>query len=255
MDIGKSLTFFTEDERWLEKLAIGTGVVLISLVLSPVLIGVIGFLIVAGYCVRLLKNVRDGAAQPLPEWDQWGDDLIRGFKLAVVAFVWALPGIVFALPLAIGGAMTDGQSDTAATFGGLLVACGGCLTFLYGLAVAVLMPGFTIAYAQDEEIKSGLQATQIWHWTRQNIGQVVIVTVAYLVGSLVLTLVGSIVGTIACLIGLVVTIPLATLATSLFRFHLYGQLAHEFPMTGSGLGVTTVATFPNVPMENPPDSI
>ena len=63
MDIGKALTFFTEDERWVEKMAIGTGVAVVSLVLSPVLIGIVGFLIIAGYSVRLLQHVRDGNRQ------------------------------------------------------------------------------------------------------------------------------------------------------------------------------------------------
>src|ERR1700712_1787676 len=101
MDIGKALTFFTEDERWLEKLAIGTGVTIISLILSPVLIGIVGLFIIAGYCVRLFQNVRDGNPKPLPEWDQWSEDLIRGFKWAVVAIVWSLPLIVFSTPMSI----------------------------------------------------------------------------------------------------------------------------------------------------------
>jgi hypothetical protein len=91
MDIGRALTFFTEDERWIEKTAIGTGVLLLSTLLSFVLVGVVGFFIVMGYGVRLLQNVRDGVNPILPEWDQWGDDLSRGFKLFVVQFIWALP--------------------------------------------------------------------------------------------------------------------------------------------------------------------
>jgi hypothetical protein len=58
MDIAKALTFITEDERWLEKLAIGVGIVLISSFLAPLLIGLLGFFIVAGYAIRLLQNVR-----------------------------------------------------------------------------------------------------------------------------------------------------------------------------------------------------
>ena len=36
MDIGRALTYFTDDERWVEKTAIGTGVLLISTLLSLV---------------------------------------------------------------------------------------------------------------------------------------------------------------------------------------------------------------------------
>ena len=232
MDIGKAITFFTEDERWLEKLAIGAGLGLISVFLSPVLIGVVGFLIIAGYCVRLLQNVRDGNSQPLPEWNQWGEDLIRGFKLAVVSVVWALPTLVFYIPMAIGGAMTDNQGGAAETIGGLILACGGCLVFLYSIAVALMTPGFTIAYARDEEIRSGLQLTEIWNWTRQNLGPVAIVVIVYIVGSGIAFLVAGLVGIILCGIGLLVTLPAIGIATSLAQYHLYGQLAREFPLSG-----------------------
>ena len=80
MDIGKALTFVTEDPRWKEKIAIGTAVILISGLLSVILIGILGYFIVAGYTVRLLQNVRDGKSAPLPEWDEWAEDLTRGFR-------------------------------------------------------------------------------------------------------------------------------------------------------------------------------
>ncbi|MCX6048412.1 MAG: DUF4013 domain-containing protein [Chloroflexi bacterium] len=247
MDIGKALTFFREDERWMEKLAIGTGVTVVSLILSPVLIGIVGFLIVGGYSLRLLKNVRDGVPQPLPEWDQWSEDLIRGFKWAVVAFIWSLPLLVFSIPTGIGQALMSDNGGTSNVFGSLIASCGGCLSFLYGLFVMLMAPGFTIAYAHDEEIRSGLQITEIWQWTRRNLGQVIIVAVAYLAVSFFITAVAGILGLLLCLVGLIVTVPLAILATQLFRAHLYGQLAREFPMTG----VVSMDNFPIVPPDMP----
>jgi len=229
MDIGKALTFFKEDERWLEKLAIGTGVTIVSLVLSPVLIGIVGFLIVAGYSIRLLQNVRDGNPRPLPEWNQWSEDLIRGFKWIAVAIIWSLPLLVFSIPTGIGSAMGNNNSGIWANIGGLFMFCGWCLSVLYGLFLALMTAGFTIAYVRDEQITSGLQLTSIWQWTRQNLGQVVIVTIAYLIGSSIIGIVAAIVGTLLCVIGLIVTLPLGVLATALFRAHLFGQLAREFP--------------------------
>ncbi len=247
MDIGKALTFFTEDERWLEKLAIGTGVTVISLILSPVLIGFVGFLMVGGYSIRLLQHVRDGNPKPLPEWDQWSEDLIRGFKWAAVVVIWSLPLVVFIAPTSIGRVLISDNGGTGNVFGNLIVSCGGCLSFLYSLFVMVMAPGFTIAFARDEEIRSGLQLTEIWQWTRRNLGQVIIVAVAYLVASTVISAVAGIVGVLLCVIGLIVTLPLSLLATQLFRSHLYGQLAREFPMTNS----LNVGNFPNTPPDMP----
>ena len=229
MDIGKALTFFQDDPRWKEKIGIGTGVVLVSLILSTVLIGVVGFFIVAGYCVRLLQNVRDGDPTPLPEWDQWGDDLVRGFKLAVVEFVWALPLIVVSIPFVIGAIIADQPGRGAGFFGGTILAATGCLTFAYALFVYLVRPGYTLAFARREKIGDGLQIANVWHWTRNHVGEVIVVALLVLVAELVIPSIASIVGAILCGIGLIVTVPLGTLATYLFRSHLYGQLARSLP--------------------------
>ncbi len=229
MDIGKALTFFQDDPRWKEKIGIGTGVVLASLILSTVLIGILGFFIVAGYCVRLLQNVRDGKSTPLPEWDQWGDDLVRGFKLAVVEFVWALPLILVGIPFVIGGVLADQPGRGAGAIGGTILAASGCLTFAYALFVYAVRPGYTLAFARSEKIGDGLQIANVWHWTRSNIGQVIVVALLVLVADTIIPSIASIIGTILCVVGLIVTLPLGTLATYLFRSHLYGQLGRSLP--------------------------
>lgn len=231
MDYAKALTFITEDPRWKEKIAIGGGVALISILLSFILIGVIGFLIISGYAVRLLQNVRDGKTHPLPEWDAWGDDLVRGFKFLVVSLVWSLPAIIFTIPSTIGGMLTEG-GGSAETVGGIIVFCATCLVSLYSLFVALVSPGFTIGFATDERIGSGLQFTKIWNWTQQNIGQVVIAVIVIIVAGIAISLVGSIAGALLCLVGLVVTLPLIMLITTIYQFHIYGQLAYAFPYDG-----------------------
>ncbi len=237
MDVGKSITFLWEDERWLEKLGIGVGLLIISFILTPILIGVLGFLIMVGYCVRLLQNVRNGMDKPLPDWDQWGDDLMRGLKLAAIGFIWALPMILFVAPASIGGILA-GQSDTGAAIGGSLIFCGACLTILYGLFLVVAQPGITIAFADGETISSGLQLNAIWQWTSRYIGPVLIVTVVVLAVNFVVSLLGSIVGVILCIVGLAVTVPLSILAVSLIQHHLYGQLARDNPWVDSHLPAT-----------------
>ena len=142
MDIGRALTYFTEDERWVEKTAIGTGLLLVSTLLSFVLIGVLGFFILFGYLVRLLQNVRDGVHPALPEWNQWGDDLVRGVKLACVYIVWALPIIFVSVPLSISAFLDVFVMATT-------LHC--CLVFHSAWRCdpyAVLQPGFTIAFAK-----------------------------------------------------------------------------------------------------------
>lgn len=224
MDIGRALTYFTEEERWIEKTTIGTLVLLVSILLSSVLVGVVGFFILTGYGLRLMGNVQSGARSVLPEWDQWADDLARGFKMFVVTFVWTLPVLVMTLPTIFGAVLLDTGDEGAALFGLVLLLCGSCLSLIYALFVALVQPGFTISFARDERIRSGLAFTEIWQFTRKNIGDVAVVAIVYVVGSLILSTVAFLVGLVACGIGLIVTIPLGTLVTAYFQYHLYGQL-------------------------------
>ena len=254
MDYAKALTFLWEDPRWKEKVAIGTGVMLVSGLLMPVLIGFVGILIVMGYCVRVLQNVRDGNQYPLPEWDQWSEDLARGFKLAVVAVVWALPAILLSLPVILGGVMMGAGDDRGSGFltaiGGLTFGLGNCLIVLYSIFYALVTPGFTVWFARTEQISDGLKLTEVWEWTRRNLGTVVLVMIAYIIASIVISTVASIVGTVLCIVGLIVTIPLGTLATYLYQYHLIGQLAYK-DRTGTPYYVPPAPVAPRRPPRMP----
>ena len=234
MDIGKSITFLYEDERWLEKLGIGVALVLISMALSVVLIGIVGFFILAGYCIRLMRNVRDGAARPLPEWDRWGEDMATGFKYFVVMLIYALPIFAIMIPVTLGSVIAS-QGRGGEGFGIIMILCTMLLAFLYAFFLTVMQPGITIAYARDEEIRSGLEVGLIWEWTRRNIGPVLIVTLLYWAIGAVVGILAPIAGVILCVVGLIVTIPLGILLPYLIQGHLFGQLA-RIPME-AGYGV------------------
>ena len=226
MDIGRSLTFYTEDPRWKEKLGIGIGMILVSTLLSFVLVGVVGFIILMGYSVRLLQNVRDGKTHPLPEWDQWGDDLARGFKLFVVTLIWGIPLFFVMIPTMIGGAMTDSGGDGVVFIGVLLITCGTCLSIIYGLLYAFLTPGITVLFAEDEKIGSGLRVREVWQWSRERVGEVLIVLVLIVAVSIAMSIIAPF-GIILCGVGLLVTVPASILLTYLIQYHLFGQLARS----------------------------
>ena len=249
MDIGRALTYFSDDDRWVEKTAIGTGLLLISSLLLVALIGILGYFILFGYLVRLIQNVRDDAHPVLPEWDQWGDDLVRGVKLAAVYLVWALPIILVSVPLfIIGVVISENMPYRDDDIGTIFGVCALCLQFLFGIAYAVFQPGLTIAYARNENISDGLQVSEIWDWTRDNIGNVVIVAILTVIAGLIIMTVGSIVGLILCIIGTVVTVPLSQLIVYYFQGHLYGQLAR---IAGEG---ATSGSFDAMPAASPEDS-
>ena len=250
MDIMQAVSFLPEEDRWIEKIAIGVGVVLVSSVLSFILVGILGFFILAGYSIRLLQNVRDGRHPVLPEWDDWGGDLSRGFKYTVVGLVWSLGIFLLFIPTMFGMAMNGSNSGFAQFIGASIMAVGFCLTMLYGIFLILVQPGFTIAFAEDERIQSGLELSRIWGWTRANLGQVIIVAIAILIGEFVISTLAGIVGVILCIVGILVTIPLGMVVTYIFQFHLFGQLAREFPMDGSR-PAEAVPPTPDEPISEP----
>lgn len=220
MDFVKALTFIPEDPRWKEKVAIGSALALLSFLIIPAIITI-------GYCVRLTQNMRDGKQFPLPEWDDWSGDLVRGFKLAVVWFVWALPLFLVSIPVTIGGIMTDSDSAVATTLGVTIVVGASCLTAIYGILIILMTPGFTLWFARDEEIRSGLQLSEIFQWTRAHVTDVILFMLAYIVASFVISTVAGIVGVLLCIVGLIVTMPVATFVTYVYQFNLLGQIAYK----------------------------
>jgi len=224
MNIGKSFSYIFDDPRWLNKILIGTLVLIISSLLSTILIGILGYFIIMGYALEVLRNVRRGDRYPLPEWkDRWGEWLVLGVKLTVALLVWALPAILIGLFLIVPAAMMD-SNDTMATIGALAFACLGCLIFLWALVVLLVSPRIYIRVAETEQISSGFQFGDILRFTREHIGDVIIVTIMYFVASLVVGLIGTVIGTLLCVIGLVVTLPAAQLITMLIQSHLYAQV-------------------------------
>lgn len=252
MDIGRALTFISDDDRWVEKTAIGTGLLLISSMLLAALIGILGYFILFGYLVRLMQNVRDEVHPVLPEWDQWGDDLVRGVKLACIYFVWALPIMLVSIPITIIGIAFDDSNFGGDGLAATLAICAFCINFIFGICYAILQPGFTIAFLRNEEIGDGLQVSEIWEWTRNNIGNVVIVALFTMIATVSLIAVGSIVGLILCIIGVVVTLPSSLLIAYYLQGHLYGQLARISSQDADG-GAVAAMPQPDFGVERPLD--
>ena len=199
----------SDPERW-NKLIRGTLTVLVSFILTPILIGIAGWLILSGYGLRLLHNVQKGEEHPLPEWGQNREDLASGFRLFVVALVWSIPGIVI-------------QSFTI--LGVLPQNIGNILSGLYLIFTVLVAPAYIVAMAQpNSKISDGLQFGEIIGWALNHLGQVFLALIVSFVVGVALMAVSSL-GAIAIGIGLLVTVPLATFIAQMYSMHLYGQIA------------------------------
>ncbi len=218
MDIGKSISFVFEDQQWLPKVLVGGLVIFATIALSWTVIGlIVGAALLMGYSLDLLKNVRNGVAQPLPEWDNWGDKIVKGFKLGVILFIWSLPIMVFTIPSMVLGAAGDNSS--AAGFLAILAFCFACFQILFGLLLTVLMPAIMIKFAETEEFADGFAFAEIFRFTRENIGEIIIALLVIWA----VQLVAGLVGLLLCGVGLFFT-GFWGLAV---QAHLFGQIGRD----------------------------
>lgn len=214
LDIGKAFTFVFEDQNWITKVLIGGGLILGGI------ITVVGWLftgpVILGYCVQVLRNVYAGNPQPLPEWDNWGERWIDGFKAWVVSLVMAIPLIIVALVIQVPANILNATSDSGVSGAGTALSlCGGCLSFLLSIGVALIIPIAVARYATTNNIGNALQIGEIFATLRQNIGLYIIVA---LLSTFAVGLVASL-GIIACFVGVFFT----AFYGSLVQYNLYAQ--------------------------------
>ena len=207
VDIGRAITYVFQDPQWLKKVLIGGLLFFIP---------IIGWLIIGGYWLRVIRQVAQGQDVPLPEWNDFGGDLVRGLKGFVVGVVWSLPVIVLAFCTGVLGAVGDGTgSDAVRAMAAVLALVGNCLSFLLSLIIGFFQPLFYSRLAMSEQIGDGLAFGDIFGEVQGRfVDLLVVLIVAFVIG-----LVASF-GLLLCLIGIVFTSFLGYVMTC----HLYGQV-------------------------------
>lgn len=214
----------TRDPRVVRKILIGASLLLGSLLLSIVLIGILGFLILSGYLLRVAYAAQTEEAPALPDWDQYGSDLGRGFQIGVLGLIWSLPSLLLTVFSIIAGIGAGGwQELAAAALEGTASLPAITAALVASLWYAWVMPGVTIAFIQREFFQDGLRIRTILAWTWQNRGQVAIIAAANFLVS-----VPSIVNDDPLRINAwtLVTIGAWPLM-AYYSMHIYGQLARH----------------------------
>ena len=214
MDIGRSFTYITEDQEWWKKVLIGG---LLSL------IPIVGQFYLMGYVLATLKNVIDGREIPLPEpLEDFGDKLIKGLMLAVITFIYFLPLTILGACSGAGTPLLQESgldSELANTIAIVWSICFGCISFVIGIAVSLLLPFVWSKYAETGQFGDAFKLGEIFGMLRATIGQAVIVV---LVSGLA-AMVAGIAGLIACVVGLIFTTFYAQLITAFLYGSVYRQ--------------------------------
>ncbi len=230
MDVGKSLTFITEDERWVNKVIILLIVSFFSFLIFPIF-----FLI--GYTIGITRNVKDGVEKPLPEWEDWGKLFMDGLYIFIAQFVYTLPFLIIACIATVAtgglGALADsgGSSDAMGALFGITGLIIGCLGFLYVIALVFISPAIIIQYVlQNNEFGACFRFGEVFGIARDSIANiliVILVTMGIGIGVSMVTGVLSLIPCIGWIAALLISLLMGPYLTAVSG-HLYGQIATNF---------------------------
>jgi hypothetical protein len=214
MDIGRSFTFITEDEDWLQKVLIGG---LISL------IPVVGQFYMVGYAIQVIKATIEGREIPLPEvTEDFGDKLLKGLLASIIVFIYVLPVIVVG-GISGGGAAVLSEAfadqDVSETVAVIWSACLGCVSLVLGILIGLFIPFAWSKYAESGQFGDAFKFGDIFRMLKANIGPAFITILL----SAAAGIAAAIVGSILCGIGLFFTTFYAQLVTAFLYGSVYRQ--------------------------------
>jgi len=208
MDFAKAFTYVFDDEDWVKKVLIGGILSLIPIV----------NLVTVGYWLKVLKNVAEGAAKPLPEWDDFGDYFVKGLMSVLASMIWAIPIILLGAVTAALSALTGYDSaDTTSAAGPFVICIWGmsCLSGIYGLFLGLVLPAAHALYAVKGDFGAFFRFGEIKNFITANLGNYIIALLLFFAAQFVASF-----GVILCFVGVIFT----QFWSMLVGGHLLGQL-------------------------------
>jgi hypothetical protein len=228
VDIGKSLQFSFDDERWISKLGLGA------------LISAIPILNIAwvGYTVEIMRRAIAREGQPLPEWDELGQRWMDGLYMLIAGLIYAIPGVVLLcmpigimiVPAFLENQDIQGPLAIFTTTAGFALFC--CVG-IYFLAFSFFFPAVQIRYSQENSLSSCFQLRQILQLIRGNLSEYLVAWLFAILASFIIGLIVSIlsaaIGWIPCLGQLFVWVVamVAGAYTGVVTAHLFGQFGSK----------------------------
>lgn len=169
-EISAILGFPFQDENWVGKLAVATGVVFVGFI--P-LVGIFSTAIFLGYLAEIIRMiVVDGKEPRLPDWKNLSRFFEDGFSLFGVGLVFSLPAFVllgigylsmFAPVFAQG---FTGMSESEGIGLILIGYLGGYMLFglgaLYSIAAGVVYPAAACHVVAEGKFSAGFQFKEWW---------------------------------------------------------------------------------------------
>lgn len=94
MDSSRAFTYILDDREWAPKLLISAGIALVSVFTSILLVGLVGWALLLGYLVELIRSLNAGHPTPLPHWVNLSAKLRHGGNVLAALIVYNLPLLI-----------------------------------------------------------------------------------------------------------------------------------------------------------------
>lgn len=214
MEYGQAIGFPRRERGWIVKLAIASVINLIP---------VIGQVLAAGYGQEIASRVYRDDVNALPDWSNVGTFLRRGI-------LWLIVVIVYALPLALFGALlaganygvdlvmtANGPSEGLRSAGLAVSLCFNVLVIGYGLIAGLTLIAATGRLAVEDRFGAAFQLGTIWADIRRQPGMYLIVLI---INVAAFTLLPAL-GVIGCGVGALVGLAYATWISSFLAGEAY----------------------------------
>lgn len=217
MNIGRAFGFVFQDPRWFSKLAVAALMLLVP---------VIGWILLWGYGLRIIRAVVAQTDVPLPEWNNWSELFADGLRALLVVVAWSfLPTAVFLLPRFVIDAET----------GEWLIPA---LSLALNLVVGVVTAAAVSRVAMTRSFVAGIEGGPVLRLVGRGIGDYLLVFLIVALLALGVACVGGVVvgiawvaalasdsgaGIAAAVVASAVVVAVVIPYGSAVGFHLYGQ--------------------------------
>lgn len=218
MNIAQALTYVFDDREWATKAGICAVIAFVSFLLTPVLLGLVGWAILMGYQVSLVRNMRAGMTHPLPTWDNFDRYLSAGGNALIAFVIYNLPNIIIGIVLGFGFGVIG---DAPFTGGVVLTSITCCLLPFILVYNIIVYPMFALGmgrYVDEPQTATFFDISSLFALLRLHTDK----AIKWLVASLLVGLLLALVALIPC----VGQIAALALATPIFG-HLVGQFTTQ----------------------------
>lgn len=195
---------------WIGRVAIGGILGFLSILVIPAFA-------ISGYTLDVIRRTVAGEDEP-PEWDDWGELIVDGIKVAIVGFVYSIVPTVVILGL---GFVLLGIGGAAGDAGGGILAGVGILTFLLLIPVMFVVYYLVPAALANMAIKGNLGAAFDVQVMRE-----VVLTSEYFLAVLMPIVVGILLNVVASILAFTVVglvlVPFVSFYGQVAVFRMFG---------------------------------